>query len=100
MFHPFMPFITEEIWQRLPHQGNTIMQAKWPVENKEWIRPQAQVQMEVIMNVVKAIRHIRSEMHIPPGKKAEAIIIALSGEVAVLLGRWSFYVENLAQCRR
>ena len=99
MFHPFMPFITEEIWQRLPHQGNTIMQAKWPVENKEWIRPQAQVQMEVIMNVVKAIRHIRSEMHIPPGKKAEAIIIALSGEVAVLLGRWSFYVENLAQCQ-
>ncbi|HAG09018.1 MAG TPA: valine--tRNA ligase [Desulfotomaculum sp.] len=99
MFHPFMPFITEEIWQRLPHQGNTIMQAKWPVENKEWIRPLAQAQMEVIMNVVKAIRHIRSEMHIPPGKKAEAIIIALSGEVAALLGRWSFYIENLAQCQ-
>ncbi|HBQ29169.1 valyl-tRNA synthetase [Peptococcaceae bacterium SCADC1_2_3] len=99
MLHPFMPFITEEIWQRLPHQGNTIMQAKWPVENVKWIRPQAQAQVEVIMNVVKAIRHIRSEMHIPPGKKAEAIIITPADEVATLLDRWSFYVENLAQCQ-
>lgn len=99
MLHPFMPFITEEIWQRLPHQGNTIMLTKWPVENEGWIRPQAQAQMEVIMNVVKAIRHIRSEMHIPPGKKAEAIIITPASEIAALLGRWSFYVENLAQCQ-
>lgn len=99
MLHPFMPFITEEIWQRLPHQGHTIMQVKWPVETKAWFKPEVEAQMEVIMNVVKSIRHIRSEMRIPPGKKAEAILIAPARETGALLRQWSFYVENLAQCQ-
>ncbi|MEE1125242.1 MAG: valine--tRNA ligase [Acutalibacteraceae bacterium] len=74
LLHPFMPFITEEIWQTLPHQGDTIMLAKYPEFTSEYDFPQAREEMEVVMNGIRAIRTRRSEMNVPPSRKAKVYI--------------------------
>ncbi|MEE1281811.1 MAG: valine--tRNA ligase [Acutalibacteraceae bacterium] len=74
LLHPFMPFITEEIWQTLPHQGDTIMLAKYPEFTAEYEFPQAREEMEVVMNGIRAIRTRRSEMNVPPSRKAKVYI--------------------------
>ena len=74
LLHPFMPFITEEIWQTLPHQGDTIMLAKYPEFTAEYDFPQAREEMEVVMNAIRAIRTRRSEMNVPPSRKAKVYI--------------------------
>ena len=74
LLHPFMPFVTEHIWQHLPHEGDSIVVAKWPTalpftEQKEGAR-----QMQVMMDAIKGIRNMRAEMNVPLGKKAEVIL--------------------------
>lgn len=74
LLHPFMPFITEEIWQTLPHTGNTIMLAEFPKFTQELDFPEAGEEMEVVMNGIRAIRTRRSEMNVPPSRKAKVYI--------------------------
>ena len=74
LLHPFMPFITEEIWQTLPHTGNTIMLAEFPEFTQELDFPEAREEMEVVMNGIRAIRTRRSEMNVPPSRKAKVYI--------------------------
>jgi len=95
LLHPFMPFITEEIWQHLPHQGQTIMQTSWNSGDEQWLDEQAEQQMGVIAEVVKAIRNLRSEMNVPPGKKAEAILFGQDQEMVDTLERGRGYLINL-----
>jgi valyl-tRNA synthetase len=96
LLHPFMPFITEDIWQRLPvRKGQTVMKASWPVPQKSHRDPEAESDMEVLMDVIRSVRHIRSEMNVPPGKKADIIIEAPDKQVRELIVKWSGYVENL-----
>ncbi|WP_027716997.1 valine--tRNA ligase [Desulfovirgula thermocuniculi] len=99
LLHPFMPFITEEIWQRLPHRGRTIMLAPWPVYQPELVDEGAEAAMELLMEVTRAIRHIRSEMNVPPGKTATAVLVAEEEGARELLAGWRHYVEGLARCR-
>lgn len=79
LLHPFMPFITEEIWQHLPHEGESIMISPWPEYKEEEVDPVAEEQMEAIMNAIRSIRNIRAEMDVPPSQKAQVIIIPSSG---------------------
>ena len=74
LLHPFMPFITEEIWQTLPHDGESIMISAWPefVEANAYAAEEAE--MEKIMTAVRAIRNRRAEMNVPPSKKAKVYI--------------------------
>lgn len=74
LLHPFMPFITEEIWQTLPHEGETIMLAKFPEFTSSLDYPEARQEMEVVMNAIRAIRTRRSEMNVPPSRKAKVYI--------------------------
>ncbi|ADL12058.1 valine--tRNA ligase [Acetohalobium arabaticum] len=74
LLHPFMPFVTEEIWQKLPYEGETIMTAIWPDETETETYEAAEEKMEVIMNVITAVRNIRNEMKVNPGKEIEAIL--------------------------
>lgn len=74
LLHPFMPFITEEIWQSLPHEGETIMLQSYPEYTEKNNFPQAEKQMNVVMDAIKAIRNRRSEMNVPPSRKAKIYI--------------------------
>ena len=74
LLHPFMPFITEEIWQAIPHEGETIMLSSWPQYDPALSFPEEEAEMERIMNVIRAVRNRRSEMNVPPSKKAKLYI--------------------------
>ena len=69
LLHPFMPFITEEIWQALPHSGESIMVSKWPEYDESRSFPEAAAEMEKIMDAVRAVRNRRSEMNVPPSRR-------------------------------
>ena len=76
LLHPFMPFITEEIWQTLPHDGDSIMISPWPVYSDALHFPAEEAEMEKIMTAVKAIRNRRAEMNVPPSRKAHIFVVS------------------------
>ncbi|MBQ5994585.1 MAG: valine--tRNA ligase [Clostridia bacterium] len=76
LLHPFMPFITEEIWQTLPHEGESIMISPWCEYSDELVFTADETEMERIMTAVKAVRNRRSEMNVAPSKKAKLNIEA------------------------
>ncbi len=81
LLHPFMPFITEEIWQALPHDGDFLMLQKWPEHHVELDFPQEEKAMELIMDAIGAVRTRRSEMNVPPSKKAHLTVATLEREI-------------------
>ncbi len=81
LLHPFMPFITEEIWQSLPHEGDALIVAQWP-EYSEALSFKAEAdQMESVMNAIRAIRNRRAEMNVPPSKKAALYVLTSKPQV-------------------
>ncbi|HEV8437872.1 MAG TPA: valine--tRNA ligase [Methylomirabilota bacterium] len=80
LLHPFMPFISEEIWQRLPHQGESIMIAPFPKVSRKWRDPDAEASMKPLIDIVGAIRAIRSESRIPPGTELPVTVKPGSAE--------------------
>lgn len=74
LLHPFMPFITEEIWQTLPHDGKTIMTSAFPEFDESLCFSQEEAEFERIMEAIRAIRNRRAEMNVPPSKKAQVFI--------------------------
>ena len=81
LLHPFMPFITEEIFQALPHEGDFIMTAQWPEYQESLHFPAEETAMEAVMDTIKAIRVRRAEMNVPPSKKAEVLLVTATPEV-------------------
>ena len=75
LLHPFMPFITETIWQALPHEGISIMVSDWEKFDEKLVFPEAVEEMEQIMEVIRVVRNRRSEMNVPPSKKASLTIV-------------------------
>ena len=80
LLHPFMPFITEEIWQALPHEGDFLMMQNWPVASESMNFPAEEKAMELIMDAIRAIRGRRSEMNVPPSKKAHLTVATMETE--------------------
>ena len=74
LLHPFMPFITEEIWQAIPHEGKFIMASDWPVWREELAFPQDEESMELIKDAITAIRARRAEMNVPANKRVNMTI--------------------------
>ncbi len=74
LLHPFMPFITEEIWQALPHEGESIMISEWCKYDEALDFPSEEATMERVMSAIKAVRNRRGEMNVPPSKKAKLYI--------------------------
>jgi valyl-tRNA synthetase len=100
LLHPFMPFITEEIWQNLPGNAGSIMVAEFPRVKESEIHPQAEFRMDLIREVVGAIRNLRSEMDVGPAKRVEVILYSPKEEVLNLLQENRGYVEGLARVER
>ena len=76
LLHPFMPFLTEEIWQKVPHDENvrSIMISKWPTGDEGCINDDIEAQMTAIMETIKTVRNLRAEVGAAPGKKSEVIL--------------------------
>ncbi len=81
LLHPFMPFITEEIWQALPHDGEALMIEKYPEFSDKISFPEDEAKFEIIMNAVKAVRVRRAEMNVPPSKKPHLTIVTDKPEI-------------------
>jgi valyl-tRNA synthetase len=94
LLHPFMPFITEEIWQNLPHDGETIMLAPWPAP-EGLSSPAAEKAMNTLMSIITEIRAMRSEKSVPPGRKITAILQA-APEAREILEQGRQDIMNLA----
>ncbi len=98
LLHPFMPFITEEIWQALPHDGKTIMMAGWPEYDGKLSFAQASEEMGKIMDAVRAVRNRRSEMNVPPSRKTHMYIETASKETfakGIDIMKRLAYAENI-----
>ncbi len=93
LVHPFMPFISEEIWQALPHEGEALMIQRYPAFEEKLSFPQAEQNFEMVMTAIKAVRARRSEMNVPPSRKAH-LIIATDKKDAFEAGR--SYICKLA----
>ena len=81
LLHPFMPFITEEIYQALPHEEQFIMTSRWPEYRADLAFPEEEAAMEAVMDTIKAIRARRAEMNVPPSRKAEVLIVTATPDV-------------------
>ena len=76
LLHPFMPFITETIWQSVPHDGETIMLAKYPEYDASLSYPEEEKTMELVIAAIRQIRNRRAEMNVPPSKKTKMFIVS------------------------
>ncbi|MEW9670837.1 valine--tRNA ligase [Ammoniphilus sp. 3BR4] len=94
LLHPFMPFITEEIWQHLPHQGTSITVAQWPTVNEQLHYPDSVKQMSLLMDVIRNVRNIRAEMNVPLSKKIELMIKPTNEEALSLLQQGEGYIRR------
>ena len=93
LLHPFMPFITEEIWLALPHDGESIMISKWCEYDESLNFPAEEDAMDSVMSAIRAIRNRRNEMNVPPSKKAKVVIVS---EKAEIFGSCAAFFERLA----
>jgi valyl-tRNA synthetase len=98
LLHPFMPFITEEIWQQLPQrkENESIMIAEYPKPNKHFDDGAAQEEMALIIEVTNALRNIRGEMNLPPGEQITVLLRTKSIEVEKRLRENQSFIQFLA----
>ncbi|CAM4512606.1 valine--tRNA ligase [Paenibacillus xylanexedens] len=94
LIHPFMPYISEEIWQHLPHEGETITLASWPVYDTALENPEAVAEMNLLMDTIRAVRNIRAEVNVPMSKKIELMVKANSAETSSIIERNSHYIKR------
>ena len=96
LLHPFMPFITEEIWQHIPHEGQSVMIAQWPSGEEGKVDESGEAQMTAVMEAIKAIRNMRLEVNAAPGKKSEAIFSITDENLRSVFAENKGYLTTLA----
>jgi len=84
MLHPFMPFVSEEIWQAIPHDGETLALADWPTAKRAWVDAEAEKQVEFIQALVVAVRNLRAECNLPAGRKVPVVVRGAEEQLELL----------------
>ena len=97
LMHPFMPFVTEEIWQAIPHEGEALIVAAWPETDAARSWPTEEQHMESIMRAIRAIRNRRSEMNVPPSKKCDLYVVT---DNAPIYEEGASFITRLAYAER
>ncbi|MCA9483637.1 MAG: valine--tRNA ligase [Nitrospina sp.] len=97
LLHPFMPFITEEIWQKLPAEGNSIMVADYPKADPGQTCVEAENQMNILMAVINGVRNIRGEMNLSPKQKLNVSVKSKDPATVGLLEKYDSYIKELAR---
>jgi valyl-tRNA synthetase len=99
LLHPFMPFITEEIWQKLPHKGESIMVSPWPKYKEEYMNKDAENKIDKIMSIIKTIRNIKADMNIPYSKKIDLYLNINEKDKLKLIKENIYYVETMIKTK-
>ncbi|MCE7793483.1 valine--tRNA ligase [Salipaludibacillus sp. CUR1] len=94
LLHPFMPFITEEVWQHLPHEGESITVASWPEKKEELMNEQAVKDMQLLQEIIRSVRNTRSELNVPMSREITLHVKADSQEVLEQLERGEAYLQK------
>ncbi len=94
LLHPFMPFITEEIWQNLPHEGESITIAKWPEVDPALTDAQAAQEMKMLMEMIRSVRNIRAEVNTPMSKKIKMLVKVKDETILKALEKNRGYIEK------
>ncbi len=97
LLHPFMPFITEEIWQKLPKDGSSIMVSAFPDFKPEKSDSKVEYDMGKVMEVITGVRNIRGEMNLNPGLKLNALIKTSHADLEATLNKHSGFIHDLAR---
>jgi valyl-tRNA synthetase len=97
LLHPIMPFLTEEIWQQLPHQGESVMVAPWPVADPAHDYPQAVESMDCLMEITREVRNIRSAYNISPAQRVPLVVKTSDGHQDAMLAAGRDYLVSLAR---
>jgi valyl-tRNA synthetase len=94
LLHPFMPFITEEIWQNLPHSGESITVSQWPAVKDEYTDNQAANEMKLLVEIIRSVRNSRAEVNTPMSKKIKMMVRAKDQEILATLENNRAYIER------
>ncbi|MFD0617963.1 valine--tRNA ligase [Paenibacillus sp. GCM10027629] len=94
MIHPFMPYISEEIWQHLPHEGETITLAAWPTYDEKLEAPDAVKEMNLLMDIIRAVRNVRAEVNVPMSKKIELVIKSADAQSDAIIRNNEGYIKR------
>lgn len=97
LLHPFIPFITEEIWQHIPGTEGAIIVAEWPTVKADRTNEVSEAKMEALMTAIRNIRNVRAEMDVVPSRKARLHVLA-EEEIATIFGENPEYLQALASC--
>lgn len=98
LLHPFMPFITEEIWTFMPRTGGLLIRDHWPKCDEKWLDDTSEDHMNLVMEAIKNLRNVRAEMDVVPSRKAKCMILASTESVGLVLSNQAEYLQTLASC--
>lgn len=93
LLHPFMPFVTEDLWQYLPHQGEALILARWPEAQPEYLDERAETEMNTLMELVRGVRNARTEYEVDPARRIQAI--ASPGSYRAILQQYGYIFGRL-----
>ncbi|GIN55933.1 valine--tRNA ligase [Lederbergia ruris] len=94
LLHPIMPFITEEIWQHLPHSGKSITISEWPKVDERYTDQEAASEMKLLMDIIRSVRNIRAEVNTPMSKQIKLLLKAKDEKVLTALETNKKYIEK------
>ena len=97
LLHPFMPFITEELWQNMPHHGESIVIASYPEFDPEWLNERVEAQTDLVQEIVVKVRNIRAEMNVDAKQLVPVRVATADAELTKLLSEAREYIFKLAQ---